>query len=187
MSSFTVHLRRVHDERLPARTRRSDLRSCLVHFAPYGFRATYHHLTLSARIPGNVEHDPAALIRAADELHAARRLWLAHVRDRAADRRADKALGRRHEPTGDAWRAAHGWRAWRRGWNNIAFCPDPVVHPTAPLPAVIEHVIHWTPPADGTHPPTCRACGEPGGDGYGPAPGGGSPPTVCGRCGVRGL
>ncbi|MFI0741157.1 hypothetical protein ACH4PU_24195 [Streptomyces sp. NPDC021100] len=182
MSSFNLHLRRVHDERLPARMRRSDLRSCLVHFAPYGFHATYHHLTLSARIPENVEDDPASLIRAADELHAARCLWNAHVRARAADRLAEKARGRRHDPTGAAWRAAHGWRTWRQGWNNIAFCPDWTVHPTEPLPVVIERVIHWTPPTDASHAPTCRACGY--GGGTRGEPGTGSPATACGRCGV---
>ncbi|MEU4576845.1 hypothetical protein [Nonomuraea sp. NPDC023979] len=45
----------------------------------YGFRATWHHLVLAARIPKEVERDPAALARAVDELAAARSLWLPHV------------------------------------------------------------------------------------------------------------
>ncbi|MBZ4321439.1 hypothetical protein [Streptomyces huiliensis] len=179
MSSFTVHLRRVHDERLPARTRRSDLRSCLVNFAPYGFRATYHHLTLSARIPGNPEQDPAALVRAAEELHAARRLWLAHVRAHAAHRSAAKARGRRQDPASDAWPAAYGQRL---GWQGIAFCPDWTVHPTDPLPAVIERVIRWTRAPGGIRTLTCRACGYDAGPRI--EPGTGPPAPVCGRCGV---
>ncbi|MGK5637006.1 hypothetical protein ACSNOK_01605 [Streptomyces sp. URMC 126] len=186
MSGFAVHRRRVHDDRLPAAYRRCDLRCCLVGFAPYGFRATYHHLTLSARIPRNPEDDPAALVRAVEELHAARELWLAHVRERAAGRRAAKARGQRHEPADAAWHAAHGGGARRRGWNGIAYCPDPVVHPTEPLPVVIRRVIRWAPPPDGTSAVTCRACGE-GNRGYGPATDGGPARAVCGRCGVEAL
>lgn len=59
------------------RARLAALRTCLVSFAPYGFRATYHHLCRSARIPADLESDPASLVRAVEELHAARRLWSA--------------------------------------------------------------------------------------------------------------
>jgi hypothetical protein len=71
MSSFNTHQRRVYDEGLPARVRHTNVRSCLVHFAPYGFRATYHHLCLSAGIPKRLEKDPSSLIRAVQELHDA--------------------------------------------------------------------------------------------------------------------
>ncbi|MEJ8645175.1 hypothetical protein WKI68_36065 [Streptomyces sp. MS1.HAVA.3] len=46
---------------------------------PYGFRATYHHLCRSARIPRTLADDPASLVRAVEELHEARLVWLAEV------------------------------------------------------------------------------------------------------------
>lgn len=99
MSSFNTHHRRVYDEGLPARVRHTNLRSCLVHFAPYGFRATYHHLCLSAGIPKNPEKDPNSLIRAVAELHHARQLWLADERGAYANSRRTKhvAFGRRKQ------------------------------------------------------------------------------------------
>jgi len=75
MSSFGTHRARVHDAARPPRWRLSDLRSCLVHFAPYGFGATFHHLRGSAGIPQRPEDDPDALVRAVEELHEARLVW----------------------------------------------------------------------------------------------------------------
>lgn len=43
MTSFATHRRKVHDGALPAHRRMSALRTCLTEFAPYGFRATFHH------------------------------------------------------------------------------------------------------------------------------------------------
>ncbi|KUO19700.1 hypothetical protein [Streptomyces dysideae] len=159
MSSFTTHRRRVHDTTLPPRARHANLRSCLVAFAPYGFRATYHHLCVSAGIPRNPEHAPDALVRAVEELTAARRHWLTDERAYAAQRRVDKARGRRQPPS-DA-----SWRRWQRQWGNIAYCPDPAFHPAEPLPVVVERVLRTS------VPPGCRACGRQGetvgwGDGY---------------------
>lgn len=71
MSSFNTHRRRVYDEGRSARVRHTNLRSCLVPFAPYGFRATYHHLCLSAGIPRNLEKDPSSLIAAERTKHVA--------------------------------------------------------------------------------------------------------------------
>ena len=79
MTSFLTHRAHVHDARLPLRRRHSALRTCITLFAPYGFRATYHHLTLSAAIPRRLEADPDALVRAVEELHEARVLWLARA------------------------------------------------------------------------------------------------------------
>ncbi|MEU1409575.1 hypothetical protein ABZ471_46475 [Streptomyces sp. NPDC005728] len=130
MSSFNTHQRRVYDEGLPTRARHTNLRSCLVHFAPYGFRATYHHLCLSAGIPKDLEKDPSSLIRAVEELHHARQLWLADEHAYANSRRADKARGFRQV------KADESWRGWQRGWGNIAYCPEPTLHPDEPLPVV---------------------------------------------------
>jgi hypothetical protein len=152
MSSFATHRRRVLDESLPPRTRHTNLRSCLVRFAPYGFRATYHHLCLSARIPRRPEADPDSVVRAVEELHRARQLWLADERAYAARRRAEKALGRRQPPRDGSW------RRWQRQWGNIAHCPDPAFHPTEPLPVVVERVLRSSvADADAS---TCRVCGQ---------------------------
>ncbi|MBD0742720.1 hypothetical protein [Streptomyces sp. CBMA152] len=154
MSSFTTHRRRACDEGLPAYARLSNLRSCLVHFAPYGFRATYHHLCVSAGIPRNLEKDPNSVVRAVEELHEARQLWLADERVYAARRRADKARGFRQV------RLDESWRGWQRGWGNIAYCPDPTNHPDEPLPVVVERVLRSSVPLDDAPALMCRVCGS---------------------------
>jgi hypothetical protein len=88
MSGFATHRQRVHDGGLTARARHASLRTCAVMFAPYGFRATYHHLCLSAGVPAVLESDPQSLVRAVEELYAARQLWLADEAAYAARRRA---------------------------------------------------------------------------------------------------
>ncbi|MFF3257458.1 hypothetical protein ACFYWP_42285 [Actinacidiphila glaucinigra] len=116
MTSFLTHRAHVHDARLPLRRRHSALRTCITLFAPYGFRATYHHLTLSAAIPRRLEADPDALVRAVEELHAARVLWLARAEEYAAQRRAQKRAGRRAVANPRPW-----WlRSWWEGPNGEA-------------------------------------------------------------------
>jgi hypothetical protein len=51
MSSFATHYRRLGDPDIPPHRRLSNLRACIVNFAPYGFRSTYFYLTMSAGIP----------------------------------------------------------------------------------------------------------------------------------------
>ncbi|GAB1340589.1 hypothetical protein ACE1SV_71790 [Streptomyces sp. E-15] len=51
------------------RRRHSAQRTRITLFAPYGSRATYHRLTLSAEIPRRLETDPDALVRAVGEPH----------------------------------------------------------------------------------------------------------------------
>ncbi|WP_219504870.1 hypothetical protein [Nonomuraea ceibae] len=62
-------------------------------FRPYGFRATWHHLVLTARIPKQVERDPVSLVRAVDELAAARSAWLSHVATQAGRRASREGTG----------------------------------------------------------------------------------------------
>nr|WP_223242350.1 hypothetical protein [Streptomyces sp. CBMA123] len=127
------------------------MRTCVTEFAPYGFRATYHHLTLSARMPRLLEADPESLVRAVEELHEARQLWLARAEEYAARRRAEKRAGRRSvaEP---AW--------WNRSWQpDHVWLHDPFLHPTLSLP---DYVRRQNALMDGAELPGCPACGEEG-------------------------
>ncbi|MFF7700611.1 hypothetical protein [Streptomyces lydicus] len=151
MSSFATHRQRVHDTGRSARARHAALRTCVADFAPFGFRATYHHLCHRARIPAELAADPASLVRAVEELHAARRLWLADEAAFVARRRREKAAGMRRPTPGDRWR----YRA-----DAPAYCPDPEFHPTEPLPTVVRRLLAAPVPAGGAPPRSpCPVCG----------------------------
>ncbi|GAA2580877.1 hypothetical protein GCM10010435_67840 [Winogradskya consettensis] len=122
------------------------MRECTLHFAPYGFRATWHHLVVSARIPRRLEDDPVSLERAIDELSAARDVLVAARLAYEQERRREKATGRRVPRS----RNLSDGQA-------IAYCPDPERHPTAPLATVVRRVLAADP--DGQ----CVACGTVGG------------------------
>ncbi|KUM82413.1 MULTISPECIES: hypothetical protein [Streptomyces] len=157
MTSFLTHRARVHDVRLPLHRRHSALRTCVTLFAPYGFRATYHHLTLSAGIPRRLEADPDALVRAVEELHQARVLWLARAEEYVVQRRAEKRAGRRAVPNPRPW-----WlRSWWAGWAGPerAWYEDPFRHPSLRLP---EYVRRRNALLDGADLPGCPACGTEG-------------------------
>lgn len=109
------------------------LRECVVRFAPYGFRATWHHLLVSAAIPRQLEDDPDALTRALDELEAARAVWMSHMNTFAARRSEEKANGQR------TLRKADHWHQW--GSHRLAYCPDPGLHPQDRLTSVVERLI----------------------------------------------
>ncbi|WP_377267770.1 hypothetical protein [Peterkaempfera sp. SMS 1(5)a] len=151
MSSFHTLRARVHDASLPPYRRLSALRSCLQMFAPYGFRATYHHLVRTAGIPRHLDRDPDSLVRAVDELHAARELWLAAEREYAERRRLEKRAGRRTPSQADTW------RVWTRGWGSVSYyCPDPRRHPDGPLTGTFHHSIHPATPVPHDACPLCR-------------------------------
>ncbi|MFI9324086.1 hypothetical protein ACIGXI_30505 [Kitasatospora aureofaciens] len=153
MTSFLTHRARVHDAALPPYRRHSALRTCLTEFAPYGLRATYHHLTVSARMPRLLEADPDSLVRAVEELNEARALWLARAEQYAAQRRAEKRAGRR-EPPVTAW--------WDRPWPgspDAVWYHDPFLHPPLSLP---DYVRRQNALLDGAELPGCPACGEEG-------------------------
>ncbi|MFD9686522.1 hypothetical protein ACFWXO_12260 [Kitasatospora sp. NPDC059088] len=152
MTSFHTHRALVLDAALPVRRRHSALRTCLTGFAPYGLRATYHHLTLSARMPRHLEADPESLVRAVEELHEARQLWLARAEQYAAQRRTEKRDGRRA--------ATPVW--WNQPWwtsPNDAWRHDPFLHPALRLP---DYVRRQNALLDGAELPGCPACGEEG-------------------------
>lgn len=151
MTGFRTNARRVRDERLEPRRRQSRLRNCLYHFAPYGFHATWHHLATAHRIPRRIENDPASLVRALDELEAARALVLSSAVAFAHRRRLQKRAGRRVPMT------PHPWDSW--GCHAIAYCPDPLTHPAEPLPVVVGRVLDAC--AAGVDPAgRCLACGD---------------------------
>ncbi|GIE91915.1 hypothetical protein [Actinoplanes regularis] len=151
MTSFPAYARQVRDESLDPVQRRMRLRNCLYRFAPYGFNATWHHLAITHRIPGRIAADPSSLVRALDELEAARAPVLARSVAFAAERRLQKREGRRVPQT------PHPWDSW--GCHNLAYCPDPRKHPAEPLPLVVGRVLEaYTRRAgpDGG----CLVCGE---------------------------
>ncbi|SBT41004.1 hypothetical protein [Micromonospora auratinigra] len=150
MTSFPAQARRVCDRTLAPQRRLYALRECTLHCAPYGFRATWHHLVVSAAIPRRLTDDLDALGRAADELQRARDVVLPRAEEYAARRRREKATGRRTPPNPPPW------SSW--GWSRIAYCPDPERHPTAPLATVVRAVLErWAAGVDAaTH---CLACG----------------------------
>ncbi|MFD0277938.1 hypothetical protein ACFVHB_29075 [Kitasatospora sp. NPDC127111] len=152
MASFLTHRRLVHDDDLPVHRRHAALRTCLTRFAPYGLRATYHHLTLSARIPRRLAADPGALVRAVEELHEARELWLAQLERYAARRRAEKGAGRRVPGRPAAW-----WEAWWWESPNGLWLHDPTCHPPLRLP---EYVRRQGALLDGAVLAGCPACGD---------------------------
>ncbi|MCM1945918.1 hypothetical protein NC315_11105 [Streptomyces sp. G2] len=152
MAAFLTHRARVHDVRLPLHRRHSALRTCLTVFAPYGLRATYHHLTLSAAIPRRLEADPDALGRAVEELQEARVLWLARAEEYAVRRRAEKRAGRRAVSNPRPW--------WMRSWVESperAWFDDPSRHPSLRLPAYVRRRNALL---DGADLPGCPACGD---------------------------
>lgn len=133
VTSFPAQARRVGDHGLPLQRRLFALRECVLHCAPYGFRATWHHLVSGVPIPRRLEDDPAALIRAVDELAEVRAVVLVRAATYAERRRREKAAGLRVPLT------AAPWNSW--GWSAIAYCPDPERHPTGRLAAVVRRVL----------------------------------------------
>ncbi|MFE2009056.1 hypothetical protein [Streptomyces sp. NPDC059491] len=154
MTSYQTQRAHVHDALLPAHRRHSALRTCIAFFAPYGFRATYHHLTLSAAIPRRLEADPDALVRAVEELHEARVLWLARAEEYAARRRAEKRAGLRAVPDPRPWWLRSRWEGPHRVWRQ-----DPFRHPSLRLP---DYVRRQNALLDGVRLSGCPACGHEG-------------------------
>lgn len=126
-----------------------NLRSCIERFQPYGFRATYHHLTVSARIPDDLAADPDSLLRAIEELDEARDVWLDGIRRLADRRREDKRRGVR-APCPFQWST----------WGHMIWCSrDPRRHPTVPL---VEFVRRQLARAEGEPLTGCVICGDEG-------------------------
>ena len=148
MSSFSTHRRRGVDPELPAYRRLSNLRSCILHFSPYGFRSTYFYLTISAGLPRNIDADPASLVRATDELHEARTIWRAGIEPLQQQRREAKRQGNRFLPD-VSWWSSYG--------NTLTDSPDPCRYPDMTLAAFVRRQIAR---ASGVGLPGCPSCGD---------------------------
>ncbi|MFF4697693.1 hypothetical protein [Streptomyces chattanoogensis] len=176
MAGFRALAQQVRNPGLVAAQRRTALRKCLERFAPYGHRATWHHLCTRAGIVAHDRNpDPERLVAALAELEEARTVWLAYEQEFAARRRREKHDGIRQPGTLDDWHR----RTW--GGCDIVPCESPQRHPAARLAVVLRSMIAamesgrprrdcpvcggtrfaWLPesadcPASG---PACRECG----------------------------
>ncbi|WP_247597808.1 hypothetical protein [Streptomyces sp. RKND-216] len=136
MAGFRALAEQVRDpDRAPSQ-RRQALRRCLERFAPYGHRATWHHLCSRAGIsPEDREPDPELLVSALEELEEARDVWLAYEEEVAQRRRREKHDGIRQPTALDDWHAA----TW--GGRSLLPCKDPTAPPDTPLAVVLRRLI----------------------------------------------
>ncbi len=136
MAGFRALAEQVRNPRLVAAQRRTALRKCLERFAPYGHRATWHHLCTRAGIATqDRDPDPERLVAALTELEEARALWLAYEEEFAARRRKEKHDGIRQPSAIDDWHR----RTW--GGCDIVPCESPQRHPAVRLAVVLRRMI----------------------------------------------
>ncbi|MFR9754198.1 hypothetical protein [Streptomyces sp. TR06-5] len=166
MAGFRALAEQVRDpDRAPSQ-RRQALRRCLERFAPYGHRATWHHLCRRAGFhPDDRDPDPALLVEALDELERARDVWLAYEEEVAERRRREKQEGIR-QPT-----ALDGWHTLTWGGRSLLPCKDPTAPPDTHLADVLNRLIRameraaaptvTVPPAQGGTSPEDSAAPEP--------------------------
>jgi hypothetical protein len=176
MAGFRSLARQVRDPRSDLALRRYSLRKCLERFAPYGHRATWDHLCARHGIePEDRSPDPARLMRALDELEAARAVWLGYEAGFAERRRREKHDGLRRPGAFDDWHR-HTW-----GGHGVARCADPAVHPSAPLAEVLHRLIAALESEPGTACPVCAGTEMHWREGAGDGP---VPGPVCAGCGI---
>ncbi|KNE80396.1 MULTISPECIES: hypothetical protein [Streptomyces] len=176
MAGFRSLAEQVRDPRLTPEQRRTALRRCLEKFAPYGHRATWHHLCGRVGI-GTEDRRPRPdrLVAALAELEEARRVWLAYDVAFGVRRKQEKRLGIRQPSALDDWHRC----TW--GGCGVAWCDDPLVHPTAPLADVLRRIITALESEPGS---LCPVCDSPriawrGGLDHVPSSG-----PVCTDCGI---
>ncbi|WP_148256660.1 hypothetical protein [Kribbella flavida] len=148
MSSFPAAATRVRDGGTDPVARFWALRECVVRFPFYGFRATWHHVTVRAGVPRELGRDPESLARAVAELEEARQHWLLLRIAFAERRRREKALGQRQPAAGDHWLLSQ----------TLAYCPNPARHPGERMVTVLHRLVDAQ--LSGPQPqPTCAVCG----------------------------
>ena len=152
MAGFRSLAEQVRDPAGATERRRTALRKCLEKFAPYGHRATWHHLCHRAGF-GTQERrpDPTRLVTALEELEEGRAVWLDYEREFAERRRQEKHEGIRRPTSLDDWHR----QTW--GGFGVAWCDDPALHPSASLATVLNRLID----ALGTAPrESCPVCSD---------------------------
>ncbi|MFF7730326.1 hypothetical protein [Streptomyces sp. NPDC008001] len=150
MAGFRALAREVRNPRNTIALRRTSLRKCLERFAPYGHRATWHHLCELAGIaPADRAPDPARLVVALTELEEARAVWLAYEASFADRRKREKHDGIRQPAAVDAWHR----NTW--GGCDIVPCVSPTVYPAARLSDVLRRVIAAMEAEPGDSCPVC--------------------------------
>ncbi|PRH78491.1 hypothetical protein C6N75_14495 [Streptomyces solincola] len=150
MAGFRSLARQVRDPRCDLALRRYSLRKCLERFAPYGHRATWHHLCTRHRFhPEDREVEPARLVAALEELEEAREVWLAYEVRFAERRKQEKHDGLRRPGSIDDWHR----RTW--GGHGVARCDDPSLHPTLPLAEALRRLITALERRPGVRCPVC--------------------------------
>ncbi|MFJ5216572.1 hypothetical protein ACIP98_17870 [Streptomyces sp. NPDC088354] len=176
MAGFRSLARQVRDPRWSPTQRRTYLRRCLERFAPYGHRATWDHLCARAGFaPHDREPDPARLLSALAELEEARAVWLAYEREFAARRKEEKFSGIRQPGALDDWHR----RTW--GGNGVAWCDDPLTHPSDRLADVLRRIITAIDAGAGRACPVCAQERLLWRDRLNHYPGAG---PVCAHCGI---
>ncbi len=136
MAGFRSLARQVRDPRLADAQQRTSLRKCLERFAPYGHRATWHHLCARYGITPDDRHPPQdRLVAALAELEEARAVWLGYEAEFAARRKREKFDGVRQPTALDDWHR----RTW--GGRGIAWCDDPATFPAGRLADVLRRLI----------------------------------------------
>ncbi|MFE6777665.1 hypothetical protein [Streptomyces sp. NPDC057702] len=178
MAGFRALAREVRDPRNSVALRRTSLRKCLERFAPYGHRATWHHLCVRTGMrPADRDPDPARLVAALTELEEAREVWLAYEAEFAARRRREKHDGVRQPGAVDDWHRL----TW--GGCEVVRCADPETHPAAPLPQVLRQVIAAMETSEGPAA-GCPVCGQDRMLWHGIAGRAWEPGPVCASCGI---
>ncbi|MDT3397505.1 hypothetical protein RKE29_12730 [Streptomyces sp. B1866] len=150
MAGFRSLAREVRNPRRHVTQRRTSLRKCLERFAPYGHRATWHHLCGRAGFaPEDRRPEPGRLMAALEELEEARVLWLAYEAEFAERRRQEKHDGIRQPVGVDDWHL-HAW-----GGCDILPCENPEEHPDGRLADVLARLIRALEEGPGTACPVC--------------------------------
>lgn len=136
MAGFRALAAQVRDPDREASQRRQALRKCLERFAPYGHRATWHHLCANAGFdPHERSPAPSQLIYALEELEEARSVWLNYEREFAKRRKVQKHYGIRQPTALDDWHS----RTW--GGRALVRVEEPTLAPRARLSVVLRRLI----------------------------------------------
>lgn len=136
MAGFRALATQVRDPDREASQRRQALRKCLERFAPYGHRATWHHLCANAGLdPDERSPEPQRLLAALEELEEARSVWLSYEREFAKRRKHQKHFGIRQPTAPDVWHR----NTW--GGRSLVRIKEPTLAPRTRLAVALRRLI----------------------------------------------